>query len=86
MVYRRNGQNMAKTATQREILPVQHGHGRGAIRTDDETLTIEALRIAEEYIVREANACAVIMPASAMVERLTQFAENMRELRERLDA
>lgn len=71
-----------KTATS----PTIHGRGQGLISTEDDVLIIEALRIAGDYIEREAQACAHIMPESCMVRRLEVFAENMRDLRERMEA
>lgn len=74
-------QRASKTATS----PTIHGHGQGEISVEDDVLIIEALRIASEYIEREALACAHIMPESCMVRRLEMFAERMQDLRTRLD-
>lgn len=68
------------------VIPHTHGVGNGDIRTEDDALMLEALRIASAHLSEQADGLGVVWPGSLLVERLRQFAEQMDGLHTRLSA
>ncbi len=59
--------------------------GPRTIQTDDGALTIEALRIATQSLLQTADDAELVWPTSPLVERLRLFAQQMTDLREKLE-